>query len=186
MTQTLATQEPMGYCSSVDCDLKEIRDMAKRFKQRRGYGAVKAMAQGAGVSKATVNRLLREQSVEYDTYQKFRDFFANNQQSQVGPQNVLATRECPHCGENVPSMIDGKPLIFCGNCGKGLGLECPKCEHLNTEPKAMYCTMCGEPLTDEAIEAREGLEEMTETQKEKAGANAASQAYRALAAGRGG
>jgi uncharacterized membrane protein YvbJ len=35
------------------------------------------------------------------------------------------------------------------------------------DQKAMYCTACGEPLTDEAYEARKGLAKITESEKEK-------------------
>lgn len=34
--------------------------------------------------------------------------------------------------------------------------------------KAMYCTACGEPLTAEAYEAREDLDKITESEKDKA------------------
>lgn len=85
-----------------------------------------------------------------------------------GVRQVGASRECPSCGELVPSEYNGRPLLFCGNCGEALGVECPNCEHLNTDPKAMYCTACGEPLTEEAYKAREGLAKISESKKEKA------------------
>jgi hypothetical protein len=106
--------------------------------------------------------------MKYHTYQKFRDFFANNRQAAAKAHVVFAIRECPHCGENLASRIDGSTLILCGNRGKSLGLEYSKCEHLNTEPTAMYCMIYGETLTDEAIKAREGLDQITETGKQKA------------------
>ncbi len=144
-------------------NVDQVRQELSLFLRRKGHGAIKEVAERAGVHRNTVERFRDGGNVSLDNYDAIR--------RALGPEPAAAdisTRECPHCGESVPAKLNGRTLLFCGNCGEPLGTECEACGHLNTDPKAMYCTVCGEPLTAEAYEAREGLDRITESEKEKA------------------
>lgn len=144
-------------------NVEQIRQELSLFLRRKGYGAIKEIAERAGVHRNTVERFRDGGNVSLDNYDAIR--------RALGPEPAAAdisTRECPHCGESVPAKLNGRTLLFCGNCGEPLGTECEECGHLNTDQKAMFCTLCGEPLTEEAYKAREGLAKISESKKEKA------------------
>ena len=144
-------------------NVEQVRQELNLFLRRKGYGAIKEIAERAGVHRNTVERFRDGGNVSLDNYDAIR--------RALGPEPAAAdisTRECPHCGESVPAKLNGRTLLFCGNCGEPLGTECEACGHLNTDQKAMFCTLCGKPLTEEAYEAREGLAKITESEKDKA------------------
>lgn len=144
-------------------DVEQVRQELDRLLKRKGHGAIGAFAEKAAVHRTIVERFRSGRNVSLENYDAIR--------SALAPESAvsdIATRECPHCGEEVPVRFRGIKFIFCGNCGEPLGTECPECGHLNTDPKAMYCTACGEPLTADAYEAREDLDKITESEKDKA------------------
>lgn len=159
--------------NSVQTDMERIRGRLNALLDRKGHGAVGDFAERVGVSRQYLARFRKGEDVGWQTLQAIRreleseDHAGNSPEPWETTEKVIV-RTCAGCGEEVPVRFRGIKFIFCGNCGEPLGTECPECGHLNTDPKAMYCTACGEPLTAEAYEAREDLDKITESEKDKA------------------
>lgn len=160
----LAKMQLMCQNSSMTAqDVEQVRRGLSSFLKRQGHGAIGEFAEKAKVHRTIVERFRNGRNISLDNYDAIRRAL------DIEPETArISMRECPHCGESVPAKVNGRALLFCGNCGEPLGTECPECGHLNTDPKAMYCTACGEPLTAEAYEAREDLDKITESEKDKA------------------